>query len=223
MNNDGKIDFIRVNDIQEKDTHTLVLSTYISKKEIQDIAVIGIEKTGDDKATLQIEGDTNLYAENIFVEPNETVETSKGGKGGPNSIEVSRKEVIVNVWFWPSVRYLYAPTYIVWNSPWYWGYYPKWWTPWRPYSYTIFYSRCAPYRVYYHRVPTRRVVVAHNIYVPRRNYSTMVVHTNTKTTTVVKTNNRNTTVVTRNTRSNVNAVRVTKTRPTSVRVTRVRK
>jgi len=212
LNDDGSIDYILVDDIKEGDTHAIVLSIFINEKEKQDIAIIGIEKTGTENATLQIEGDADLFAENTFVEPNDVVETSTGGKGGPSVSDISSKKVVVNVWFWPSVRFLYTPTYVVWHSPWRWGFYPKWWRPWRPYKYHTFYGKCAPHRVFYHRVPARRVVIAHKIYAPRRNHSTLVVHNNRRTT-VVRSNNRNTTVVTKNKRGNVKAVKVKKANP----------
>lgn len=212
LNDDGTTDYILVDDIKDGDTHAIVLSTYINEKEKQDVAIIGIEKTGNENATLQIEGNSDLYAENTFAEPSDVVETSTGGKGGPSVSDIITKQVIVNVWFWPSVRFLYAPSYVVWHSPWRWGFYPKWWRPWRPYKYHVFYKRCAPHRVFYHRVPARRVVVAHKIYTPRRNHSTMVVHNNRRTT-VVRSNNRNTTVVTKNRRGDVKAVRVKKANP----------
>jgi hypothetical protein len=216
LNNDGQIDYVIVNDIQDGDTHAIVLSTYLDENEKQDIAVIGIEKTGNKNATLQIEGDVELYAENTFIEPNDVVEISSGGKGGPSVNELSNKQVSINVWFWPSVRFLYAPTYVVWHSPWRWNLYPKWWRPWRPFKYHVFYGRCAPHRVYYHRVPTRRVVVAHKIYTPRRNHSTVVIHNNRKTT-VVRNNNQNKTVITKNRRSDVKGVKAKKTNPRKIR------
>ena len=209
LNGDSDIDYIVVDDIKEGDTHVIVLSTYLNEKEKQDIAIIGIEKTGQESAILQIEGDADLYAENTFVEPNDIVETSTGGKGGPNISEIKITQVIVNVWFWPSVRYLYAPTYSVWHSPWKWRMYPKWWRPWRSYSYHVFYGICASHRVHYHRAPARRVVVAHKIYAPRRNRSTIVVHHNRRNT-VVRNNGRNTTVITKNKRGNVKTIRVKK-------------
>ncbi len=209
LNGDGDIDYVMVDDIRDGDTHAIVLSTYLNDKEKQDIAVIGIEKTGQESAILQIEGDADLYAENTFVEPSDIVDSSTGGKGGPSISEIKTTQVIVNVWFWPSVRYLYAPTYIVWRSPWKWRMYPKWWRPWRSYSYHIFYGRCASHRVFYHRVPARRVVVAHKIYTPRRNSSTIVVHNNRRSS-VVRSNGRNTTIITKNRRGDVKAIRVNK-------------
>ena len=176
LNNDGDIDYIMVDDIQEGNNHVIVLSTYINGNEKQDIATIGIEKNGNESATLQIEGDQDLYAQNTFVEPSDNKDSYSGGKGGPNVPEIITTQLVVNVWFWPSVRFLYAPTYIAWHSPWRWGFYPRWWRPWRPYQFSVFYGNCAPFRAYYRRVPMRRVMVAHNMYAPRRHFSTFVVH-----------------------------------------------
>lgn len=214
LNNDGKTDYVTVTDIKEGDTHVLVLSTYLSEKEKQDIATIGIEKTGNEQATLQIEGDTDLYAENTFAEPLETTENVSGGKGGPSVSEIAIMPVIVNVWFWPSVRFLYAPSYVVWVSPYRWAYYPRWWRPWRPFAYRTFYTRCAPHRVYYHRVPARRVVVAHRVYTPRRNQSTLVVHNRRGSTTVIRNNGRKTTTKVRRSPRNTTTVRTNSNRGT---------
>jgi hypothetical protein len=196
INDDGEIDYIMVDDIQEGDTHAIVLSTYLDNNEKQDIATIGIEKTGTENAILQIEGDSDLYAENTIVEPSDIKETITGEKG-PDSGEYKATQIIVNVWLWPSVRFIYGPKYNVWHSPWRWRHYPKWWKPWRPYSYTVFYSNCAPHRMTYHRVPTRRVVVARKVYSPRRHSSTLVVH-----------NRRGTTVIHKNKRGTVKAIKV---------------
>lgn len=194
LNNNGEIDYIVVQDIQEKDTHVIVLSTYLSEKEKQDIATIGIEKTGNESAILQIEGDSELYAENTIVEPFEIEEKIEKSKGGPNVPEITSTGVVVNVWFWPSVRFLYAPGYVVWVSPHRWGFYPRWWKPWKPYRYSIFYGKCAHHRVYYHRTVTHRVVVARKVYTPRRSKSTVVVH-NRRGTTVIHKNKRGKTTV----------------------------
>ena len=53
LNDDNEIDYINVESIKEGDTHVLILSTYLNEKEVQDIATIGIEKTGDENAILQ--------------------------------------------------------------------------------------------------------------------------------------------------------------------------
>lgn len=198
LNNDGNINYINVDDIKENDTHVIVLSTYLSESEKQDIATIGIEKTGIEEATLQIEGDNELYAENTIVEPFEVEEKILNSEG-PSSPEISINRIIVNVWLWPSVRYIYAPRYVVWASPHRWGFYPRWWKPWKAHHHHVFYKRSAPHRVHYHKTPVRRVIVARKVYAPRRHSSTLVVK-----------NRRGTTVIHKNKQGNIKAVKVSR-------------
>lgn len=205
LNDDGKTDYITVTDIKEGDTHAIVLSTYLSEKEKQDIATIGIEKTGSESAMLQIEGDETLFGADAIAEPQDVAESSVGGKGGPE-VSYDAKPIVVNVWVWPAVRFIYAPGYVVWVSPWRWAHYPRWWRPWRPVTRTVFVASCAPHRVYYHRVTTRRVVVARRVYAPRRQSSTLVVH-----------NRRGTTVVHKNRKGDVKAVKTTRKKAKSRR------
>ena len=210
MNNDGNIDYINVDDIKENDTHVIVLSTFLSKTEKQDVATIGIEKTGNEEATLQIEGDQDLYAENTIAEPFDLSEKINSGKGGPSFPEIANTRIIVNVWLWPSVRYIYAPRYIAWKSPHRFGFYPRWWKPWKPFRYGVFYTRAAPHRVYYHKTPTRLLVVVRKIYAPRRNHSTIIIHKNNRKTLVVKNNNHNEKFNKPNRKSNVKVIKVSK-------------
>jgi hypothetical protein len=195
LNNDGETDYIVVEDIQENDTHVIVLSTFLNEKEKQDIAIIGIEKTGKESAILQIEGDSELFAENTIVEPFEMDEKMEKSKGGPNAPEITPTSVVVNVWFWPSVRFIYTPGYKVWRSPFRWGYYPKWWKPWRPYRYSIFYGKCSYHRLHFKRTSTHRIVVARKIYTPKRSKSTLVVHNKRGTTVIQKNKKGKTTVI----------------------------
>lgn len=191
LNNDGNTDYINVDDLKDDDTHVIVLSTFLSKTEKQDIATIGIEKTGKETAILQINGDDELYASNTIVEPLDVDEKLEKSKGGPNVLEISATSIVVNVWFWPSVRYIYSPNYVVWYSPHRWMFYPKWWKPWHPYRHTIFYTRYAPYRGFYHRTATPRVIVARRIYAPKRHYSRLVIHNKRNSTVIRKNNSRN--------------------------------
>lgn len=198
LNEDGQIDYIRVMDKVEDDVHALVLQVPVSEVESQDIAVIEIEKTGKENAILQIVGDETLYGENHFVEPYE-IESEGGGKGGP-SVDMELRRVVVNVWLWPSVRWIYRPVYRPYVSPWRWRTYPRWWTPWRPVSLSVFRPRVVRYRPACRVVSTHRVVKAHRVYTPHRKTSKVVVsrtvvHRNQKTaakkttTKIAKTNN----------------------------------
>jgi hypothetical protein len=189
LNGDGNIDYVNVDGIKENDTHVIVLSTFLKDKDKQDIATIGIEKTGSEEATLQIEGDQELYAENTIAEPSDIDQKLEKSKGGPAIGEIKTNRLFVNVWLWPCVRFVYAPSYVVWVSPYYWGNNPRWWRPWRPFRHSHFYTRCSPHRVYYHRTPTRRLVFVKKVYAPRRQYSKVVVHNN-RHTTIIKNNNR---------------------------------
>ncbi len=192
LNEDDEIDYIRVIDNVDGDVHAIVLQVPISESESQDIAVIEIEKQGENQAILQIIGDEDIYGEQIIVEPFEEEVKSKG-KGPSFDVEIYR--VVVNVWLWPSVRFVYAPLYKPWVSPWRWRYYPSWWRPWRPLGWSAYHVRVRPYRVNYHVVTTHRVVRAHKVYAPRRT-SSKVVHSRT---TVVRKGPKGTTVGTRKT------------------------
>ncbi len=179
LNEDGKIDYIRVVDQMDGDVHAIVLQVPVSEKESQDIAVIELEKTGSENAVLQIVGDEDLYGEQVISEPFDEETVEQNGNHGPAAMSPT-VAVVVNVWGWPCVRFVYRPAYVAYVSPWRWGLYPAYWRPWRPHPWARFHLRAAPYRVHYHVVTTHRVVRAHRIYAPRRTHST-VVHTRTVT------------------------------------------
>jgi hypothetical protein len=171
LNEDGQIDYIRVIDNAEGDVHALVLQAVVSETESQDIAVIEIEKNGPQSAMLQIIGDEDIFGESLIVEPFEE-EGDNGGHGGAMMDDYVR--VVVNVYGWTSVRFVYAPGYSVWRSPYYYGYYPRWWRPWRPRPFAWFSVKRVWYPRTYHRVTTHRVVRAHRVYTPRRTHSVTV-------------------------------------------------
>lgn len=187
LNEDGAIDYIRVVDHMEDDVHAIVLQVPLSANESQDIAVIEIEKTGAEEAQLQIIGMEEVYGSQTIIEPYE-MEAEQNGNGPTAEWKMTR--VIINVWAWPSVRFIYGPRYRRYVSPFAWSVYPRYWKPWRPYSWRVFRG----YRVvrpHYRVVTTHRVARAHRVYVPNRRTSTRVV----QRTTVVR--NRNGKVVRR--------------------------
>ena len=185
LNEDGDIDYIKVIDNMDEDVHAIVLQIDINKNETQDIAVIEIEKTGKEEAMLQIIGDEELYGPEKIVEPYD-VEGQSNGRGGPNcDLEFTR--IIVNVWLWPSVRFIYRPVYSPWVSPWRWAYYPPYWRPWRPHPWRWHYNRRTHFHVSYRSVNVHRVTRAHKVYTPVRRTSTTVKVKSSKRT-VVKTN-----------------------------------
>lgn len=197
LNDDGDIDYIRVEDNMEGDVHAIVLQALISEDETQDIAVIEIEKTGDESATLQIVGDEDLYGKDVYVEPFEE-DGKSDSKGGP-SAEYKIERIVINVWGWPSVRFVYRPTYRVYRSPYRWRVYPRAWRPWRPLTWSVYHGHRVRYHRSYHRVKTHRVVRARKIYTPKRKSSRTVVRK--KTTTKVRTNKNGKTVAKKTTKT----------------------
>jgi hypothetical protein len=203
LNGDGDIDYVRVVGKMEKDIQVYALQVPVSEKESQDIAVIELEKTGDANAVVQIVGDEDIYGEQKIVEPDgggeddEEVE-EKGEGGGPNASSFANMyppRIVVNVWGWPSVRFVYAPAYRVWVSPWRWAVYPAWWRPWRPLAWRVFHPFRTRYHVGFVTVRTHRVVHARRIYTPGRvtsvsvtsRHRASVTHYRTTKTATIKT------------------------------------
>ena len=182
LNNDGEIDYIRIEDKQGDDTHALILQVAIDEQESQDIAVIEIEKTGDQKATLQIIGDEDIFGDQKIIEPYEAYKSDKGQKALERQPQMG---VIVNVWFWPSIRFIYAPVYHPYISPWRYRVYPRWYRPWRPRPFAVFAPRTVHYRTHFRPTPIHRVVRAHAVYRPHR-HSSVVVHQRTTTVRATK-------------------------------------
>ncbi|HEX8515821.1 MAG TPA: hypothetical protein VF868_06445 [Bacteroidia bacterium] len=160
LNGDNQIDYIHVIDRAEKDVHALVLQVSVTETETQDVAVIELEKKEDGNVDVQIIGDEKLYGKNYIVEPGEE-NASKTAEAAP---EKTGKTVVVNVYHWPSVQYIYRPSYVVWVSPWGWSHYPGWWRPWRPMHWHHYHPHWTHYHGYHRRADVHRVVVAHNVY-----------------------------------------------------------
>lgn len=196
LDNDGQTDYVQVIDQSSENMHAFILRVAVSESESQDIAVIELEKTGDETATIQIVGDEEIYGEKTVVEPGKD-EALNGlthfppagmmAVRGPSPSWSSPDQVIINVWRWPSVRFVFGPTYRVWVSPWGWRHHPKWWRPWRPYYWSAWAPICVRHRsnpafivVGVHRVgrvhayytPFRRtsVIVTRRYATPMRNY-----------------------------------------------------
>jgi len=149
LNGDNLIDYINVFDIVNENVHNIVLQVAISQREKQDIAVFTVDRDKKGNVLIQLTGDEELYGENYIIEPNydETLtdETPNPGYTG-NARTINGREVnvvrttYVEVAAWPLVTYIYSPGYVVWRSSWYWGYYPPYWSPWRPYYWHYYYG-----------------------------------------------------------------------------------
>ena len=131
LNNDKLVDYISVINLKDELFHSIVLRVPINNKENQDVAVIEVSKDKNDKVAIQIIGDEDLYGKNYIVEPS----NKKAVSGTPNPGYIENDTEIYYVTDWPIVVHLFSPVYVVYSSPWYWGFYPSYWNPWIPIYY----------------------------------------------------------------------------------------
>ncbi len=186
LNGDNYIDYIRVIDQPDGKVHVIVLQVAINALENQDVAVFIVQQEGNNQVTIQLIGDEALYGKNYIVEPNYEFagETPNPGYTGRTTV-VQGQTVVVNrvstveVAAWPLIRFMFLPTYMVWHSPFYWGYYPSYWRPWTPYYWDYYYGYhynwYPHYYGYYRHYNDYRYPRYHSYYYgSRRNYSPYV-------------------------------------------------
>jgi hypothetical protein len=223
LNQDGDIDYIRVIDKKDGNAHAFILQVAVSAGENQDVAVIELEKTGAERAIVQIVGDEDLYGEQTVVEPYQEEEGTSYIDASSNKVahgpylEATTAQptaIIVNVWGWPCVRFVYAPAYAVWVSPWGWHRTPGWWRPWRPLRWHAFHPRRVVYHQRYAVVHTHRVIHAHKIYRPVRVSSVTVRTHNQVAVTRYRTNRVHASRTTTTVQRNHGKVKVERTRTT---------
>ena len=142
LNNDGYVDYLTVSDYVNGEDHTIVLRSVLDRNESQDVAVFTVEKLRNGEVRIQLIGDEALYGRNYIVEPIYAETPNPGYRGRT----VSRDNVTVvtttyyEVAAWPVIRFIYAPYYSIWRSNWYWGYYPAYYRPWRPFYWHAYYG-----------------------------------------------------------------------------------
>jgi hypothetical protein len=141
LNNDNYIDYIKVLDYVEGNVHTIVLQAVLGRNDNQDVAVFTVQRLRDGSVQIQLVGDEALYGRNYIIEPYyaETPNPGYTGRNNRQNVTVVRT-TYVQVAAWPVIRYIYMPNYVVWRSSWYWGYYPVYWNPWRPFYWHYYYG-----------------------------------------------------------------------------------
>jgi hypothetical protein len=188
LNNDGEIDYIDIDSQKDGNTHFIVLQVDVSSTETQDVAVIEVGKDKKNNVHVQIIGDEDLYGKNYIIEPSDSVSgTPNPGYTGGSTVIVNNNTtnnynnndqsyVSANVSIWPVVLYLFSPVYVVYRSPWHWGYYPPYWRPWRPVFYHDYWGYHGHYysNRYYRRSSYIRYPRYYNTYSTRRNSSATV-------------------------------------------------
>lgn len=161
LNGDNQIDYIKVIDNVENNVHVITLQVAINQSENQDVAVIVVQNDNN-KVQIQVIGDENLYGKDYIIEPNLVDVNGRANEETPNPGYMGHNPnnrgttVIVNnyttsdLYGWPIVRYIYAPRYNLWHSPWYWDYYPSYWHSWSPYYWHYYWGFHYHWHDYYH-------------------------------------------------------------------------
>ncbi|OJX88960.1 MAG: hypothetical protein BGP01_01295 [Paludibacter sp. 47-17] len=100
LNNDGYVDYLRVEQYSERNEHVIYIQAVLSRNYSQTVATIYVGRDRFNDEYVQIVGDESIYGYNYIIEP-----------------VFRRRPVIVRwLWTWNSPRYV---------SPYYWGYYPR--------------------------------------------------------------------------------------------------
>ena len=115
LNNDNQVDYLRVVESVEDNTHLILIQAVIDRNVYQDVATIDVEKNNYNSINIQIIGNRNLYGSNSIYKP------------------IYYRTPILLSLFWNSN---YRPYY----SNWRWNYYPKHYYSWNPRPYHKYYS-----------------------------------------------------------------------------------
>lgn len=178
LNNDGYIDYIRIASYREGDSYSIVLKVAINRIEDQDVAVIEVNKNRFGKVVIQIIGDEELYGEDYILEPSSSDgDTPNPGYFGYDKVynnEYWNGVLYVNNW--PIIINLFSPSFVVYISPWRWGYYPSYWRAWTPIYYYNYWDNHRHYyrNDFYRRVGYIRYPRTHSYYYSRRSSSPLV-------------------------------------------------
>lgn len=122
LNEDGEIDFIRVVEEVADNTHVIILQVPLGENEFQDVATIEVEKSGEEAYNMQVHGNEVIYGPDYYVAP-----------------------TVVHIHTWPLIRWIYRPYYRPYRSAFYFGFYPRWWRPWRPVTIGVYRTRTVRY------------------------------------------------------------------------------
>jgi hypothetical protein len=144
LNNDGEVDYLRVIENVENNVHVVVIQAVLDKDVFQDVATIVVERNNNRRTYVQVIGDPYIYGDNYIIEP-----------------------VYV---YTPSIfSFFWGYNYHCWNSPYYYGYYPRYYRYRHPFEVNVYlshvYSRINHDHRYYYGERRR------NEYAERMHYS----------------------------------------------------
>ncbi|MBN2103496.1 hypothetical protein JW835_05585 [bacterium] len=121
LDENGEVDYIRVLEEVNEDAHIIILQASLGEDEYQDVAVIEVEKDGDDY-TMQVVGNEDIYGPDYYIMPS-----------------------VVHVKTWPIIAFITRPGYKPYRSVYRFGVYPKWWKPFHPVARAAYRNRLVVY------------------------------------------------------------------------------
>jgi hypothetical protein len=120
LNLDKKVDFIKVETKQKDKDFTFILQVDVTEKEKQDVAVILVSRDKNDKVTMQIVGDKDLYGKDYVIEPKPATPTATANPGYTGAVPIdvtAPAPTVVVVESAPIVQYVYSPVYVPYYPP----------------------------------------------------------------------------------------------------------
>lgn len=107
LNGDNQVDYLRVIESVEGNTHLVIVQAVLDRDVFQDVATIEVEKSNN-QVQVQVVGNVFMYGQNYIYEP----------------VYVSRPVIYNHFWI---------SNYRPYVSNWYWNYYPTYYYAWTPY------------------------------------------------------------------------------------------
>jgi hypothetical protein len=108
LNNDNEVDYLRVIESVEGNTHLIIVQSVLERDVFQDVATVEVERDRNNQVQIQVVGDVYMYGNNYIYEP------------------VYVHTPIIYSYFW-------VTNYQPYRSNWYWGYYPTYYYTWTPF------------------------------------------------------------------------------------------
>ena len=120
LNNDGEVDYLRVIESSENNVHLVVIQAVLDRDVYQDVASIVVDRSRYQKTYVQVIGDPYLYGDNYIIEP----------------MYASTPSIF---------SFFFGNIYSSWTSPYYWGYYPRYYHNRRPFEVNLYMSNVDRY------------------------------------------------------------------------------
>ena len=146
LNGDNKIDYIKVIDQKDGNTHYITLCDELSDNEKQDIAFIIIQRESD-IVHIQLVGNEDLYGKDYIIEPNLVERDGETPNPGYKDATYYTTYDIANL---EIINYLYSPLYTSWCSVYHWDCYPYYWYGWSPFSWNNYHKWHSNYTNFYY-------------------------------------------------------------------------